>query len=188
MSIKQSKGSKDAALSRRSVMTSAVSAAASAGLVSAAAAQTGGGKPGVRFVQPDAIYQTATYTHVVEVVGPGRLIYTSGEQGRDRKGDLPADIRAQSIQLLENIKAALAAVGATFDNVIKVNVYMLDLRKHQPIWSEVKQQYVNKNAPPASTTVQVSALTREGALLEVEVVAALPALMARLRHPPSGPR
>jgi enamine deaminase RidA (YjgF/YER057c/UK114 family) len=158
-------------------MTSAVSAAASAGLVSAAAAQTGGGKPApnVRFLQPDAIYKTATYTHVVEVVEPGRLIYTSGEQGRDRNGDLPPDIRAQSIQLLENIKAALAAVGATFDNVIKVNVYMLDLRKHQPIWSEVKQQYVNKTAPPASTTVQVSGLTREGALLEVEVVAALPA-------------
>ena len=177
MSTKQSEGSKDAALSRRSVMTSAVSAAASAGLVSAAAAQTGGGKPapGVRFVQPDAIYQTATYTHVVEVVGPGRLIYTSGEQGRDRNGDLPSDIRAQSIQLLENIKAALAAVGATFDNVIKLNVYMLDLRKHQPIWSEVKQHYVNRDAPPASTTVQVSALTREGALIEVEVVAALPA-------------
>ncbi len=76
---------------------------------------------------------------------------------------------------MENIKAELAAVGATFDNVIKVNVYMLDLRKHQPIWSEVKQQYVNKSAPPASTTVQVSALTREGALIEVEVVAALPA-------------
>jgi hypothetical protein len=48
-------------------------------------------------------------------------------------------------------------------------------RKHQPIWSEVKQQYVNRHAPPASTTVQVSALTREGALLEVEAVAALPA-------------
>ena len=175
MSTKQSKVSKNAALSRRAVVTSAVSAAASAGLVSAAAAQTGG-KPGVRFVQPDAIYKTATYTHVVEVVGPGRLIYTSGEQGRDRKGDLPPDIRAQSIQLLENIKAALAAVGATFNDVIKLNVYMLDLRKHQPIWSEVKQQYVNKNAPPASTTVQVSALTREGALLEVEAVAALPAV------------
>jgi enamine deaminase RidA (YjgF/YER057c/UK114 family) len=175
MITKQSKGSKNAALSRRSVMTGAVTAAASAGLVSAAAGQTGG-KPGVRFVQPDAIYQTATYTHVVEVVGPGRLIYTSGEQGRARNGDLPPDIRAQSIQLLENIKAALAAVGATFNDVIKLNVYMLDLRQHQPIWSEVKQQYVNKNAPPASTTVQVSALTREGALLEVEAVAALPAV------------
>src|SRR5580704_13486700 len=105
MSTKQSKGAKDAAPSRRSVVTSAVSVAASAGLVSTAAAQGSGVKaaPGVRFVQPEAIYKTATYTHVVEVVGPGRLIYTSGEQGRDRNGDLPADIRAQSIQLLENI-------------------------------------------------------------------------------------
>jgi 2-iminobutanoate/2-iminopropanoate deaminase len=177
MSTEQPKSPQGAPLSRRSVMTSAVSAAASTGLISAAAAQTGAAKPpsNLRFVQPEVIYKTATYTHVVEIVGPGRLIYTSGEQGRDRNGDLPTDIRAQSIQLLENIKAALAAVGATFDNVIKLNVYMLDLRKHQPIWSEVKQQYVNKSSPPASTTVQVSALTREGALLEVEAVAALPA-------------
>jgi 2-iminobutanoate/2-iminopropanoate deaminase len=178
MNARQRKGSQGAPLSRRSVMTSAVSAVAGAGLVSAASAQTGaGGKPApnVRFVQPEAIYKTATYTHVVEIVGPGRLIYTSGEQGRERDGKLPSDIRAQSILALENIKAALAAVGATFDNVVKLNVYMLDLRKHQPIWSEIKQQYVNKNAPPASTTVQVSLLTREGALLEVEAVAALPA-------------
>jgi enamine deaminase RidA (YjgF/YER057c/UK114 family) len=177
MSAKQCKASKGAPLSRRSVMTSAVSAAASAGLISAAAAQTEGGKPApnVRFVQPDTIFKTATYTHVVEVVGPGRLIYTSGEQGRDRDGNFPADIRGQSIQALENIKAALAAVGATFDNVVKLNVYMLDLRRHQPIWSEVKQQYVNRNAPPASTTVQVPLLTRDGALIEVEAVAALPA-------------
>jgi enamine deaminase RidA (YjgF/YER057c/UK114 family) len=177
MSAKQRKGSGDAPLSRRSVMTGAVSAAAGAGLVSAASAQSGpGGKgaPNVRFVQPDTIFKTPTYTHVVEIVGPGRLIYTSGEQGRDRDGNFPSDIRAQSIQALENIKAALAAVGATFDNVVKLNVYMLDLRQHQPIFSEIKQRYVNKNAPPASTTVQVPLLTRAGALLEVEAVAALP--------------
>lgn len=177
MSAKQRKGSRDAPLSRRSVMTSVVGAAAGAGLVSAASAQTGlGGKPApnVRFVQPDTIFKTSTYTHVVEIVGPGRLIYTSGEQGRDRDGNFPSDIRAQSIQALENIKAALAAVGATFDNVVKLNVYMVDLRQHQPIFSEIKQRYVNKNAPPASTTVQVPLLTREGALLEVEAVAALP--------------
>ena len=177
MSAKQRKGSRDAPLSRRSVMTSVVAAASGAGLVSAASAQTGpGGKPApnVRFVQPDTIFKTSTYTHVVEIVGPGRLIYTSGEQGRDRDGNFPSDIRAQSIQALENIKAALAAVRATFDNVVKLNVYMVDLRQHQPIFSEIKQRYVNKNAPPASTTVQVPLLTREGALLEVEAVAALP--------------
>src|SRR5258708_27634185 len=140
MSMKQRKGSEGSPVSRRSVMTSAVWAAAGAGLISAASAQTGaGGKPSpnVRFVQPDTIFRTATYTHVVEIVGPGRLIYTSGEQGRDRDGKFPADIRGQSIQAFENIKAALAAVGATFDNVVKLNVYMLDLRKNQPIFSQI---------------------------------------------------
>ena len=59
--------------------------------------------------------------------------------------------------------------------MVKLNVYMLDLRKNQPIFSEVKQQYVNRAAPPASTTVQVPLLTRDDALVEVEAVAALPA-------------
>ena len=84
------------------------------------------------------------------------------------------DIRSQSIQAMENIKAALAAVGATFDNVVKLNVYMLDLRAHHRIFSEIKQQYINMKSPPASTTVQVPLLTRDGVLIEVEAVAALP--------------
>jgi enamine deaminase RidA (YjgF/YER057c/UK114 family) len=173
MGAKQTKS--PAALSRRSVIRNAATIAATAGLASAASAQSGAGKPNLRFVQPDTIFKTTTYTHVVEVVGPGRLIYTSGEQGRDRDGNFPSDMAGQSIQAFENIKAALAAVGATFDHVVKLNVYMIDLRKNQPTFSEIKQRYVNKSAPPASTTVQVPLLTREGALVEVEAVAALPA-------------
>ena len=176
MSRTQGKGSTSVALSRRALVRSAVSAAAATGLTSAAAAQTpAGGKAAAnaRFVHPDGLYQTPTYTPVVEVTGPGRMIYTSGEQGRDRDGKVLPDIRSQSIQTLENIKASLAAVGATFDHVIKFNVYMLDLQRDLPVFSEIKQQYVNNSAPPASTTVQVSQLTR-GALLEVEIVASLP--------------
>jgi enamine deaminase RidA (YjgF/YER057c/UK114 family) len=52
-------------------------------------------------------------------------------------------------------------------------VAWLDLEKSLPVFSEIKAQYVNTSAPPASTTVQVSKLTR-GALLEVEVIASLP--------------
>src|SRR5205814_1289901 len=85
------------------------------------------------------------------VTGPGRLIYTSGLQGRDKDGKLAPDIRAQSVQVLENIKNALAAVGATFDHVIKFNVYMLDLEKSLPGFSEIKRQYVNTSAPPPPT-------------------------------------
>jgi 2-iminobutanoate/2-iminopropanoate deaminase len=175
MKPKQGRDQKSAALSRRTVIQSAATIAATASVTAEASAQGSvGGRPNTRFIQPDTIFKTTTYTHVVEVTGPGRLIYTSGEQGRDRDGHFPADIAGQSIQAFENIKSALAAVGATFDNVVKLNVYMLDLRKHQPIFSEIKQRYVNKNAPPASTTVQVALLTRDDALVEVEAVAALP--------------
>jgi len=176
MRAKQRKTTGAAAVSRRSIVTSAAAAAASAGLIASASGQAGpGGKPShLRFVQPETIFKTTTYTHVVEVTGPGRLIYTSGEQGREPDGNFPSDIRGQSVRALENIKAALAAVGATFDHVVKLNVYLIDLRKNQPIFSEVKRQYVNKLAPPASTTVGVATLTREGALVEVEAVAALP--------------
>jgi enamine deaminase RidA (YjgF/YER057c/UK114 family) len=176
MSTTHPKSSKSAALSRRALVRSAVTAAAATGLTSAAAAQTAAGgtaAANTRFVHPGGLYQTPTYTPVVEVTGPGRMIYTSGEQGRDKDGKVLPDIRSQSIQTLENIKASLAAVGATFDHVIKFNVYMLDLQRDLPVFSEIKQQYVNNSAPPASTTVQVSQLTR-GALLEVEIVASLP--------------
>jgi enamine deaminase RidA (YjgF/YER057c/UK114 family) len=177
MRAKQRK-SPGAAVSRRSIVTAAAAAAAGAGLIASASGQgtpPGKGASHLRFVQPETIFKTTTYTHVVEITAPGRLIYTSGEQGREPDGNFPPDIRGQSIRAFENIKAALAAVGASFDHVVKLNVYMIDLRKNQPIYSEVKQQYVNKLAPPASTTVGVAALTREGALVEVEAVAALPA-------------
>jgi enamine deaminase RidA (YjgF/YER057c/UK114 family) len=176
MTTSHKKPSNPTALSRRALVHSAVTAAAAAGVTAPASAQNAAGdKPGsnTRFIQPGGTYQTPTYTHVVEVTGPGRLIYTSGEQGRDKDGKLAPDIRGQSVQVLENIKNALAAVGATFDHVIKFNVYMLDLEKSLPVFSEIKAQYVNTSAPPASTTVQVSKLTR-GALLEVEVIASLP--------------
>jgi enamine deaminase RidA (YjgF/YER057c/UK114 family) len=177
MRARQHNSTGAAAVSRRSIVASAAAAAASAGLIASASGQSApGGKSAshLRFVQPETIFKTTTYTHVVEIMGPGRLIYTSGEQGREPDGNFPPDIRGQSVRAFENIKAALAAVGATFDHVVKLNVYMIDLRKNQPTFSEVKQQYVNKLAPPASTTVGVPQLTREGALVEVEAVAALP--------------
>ena len=167
---------KPATLSRRALVHSAVTVAAAAGVAAPASAQTAaGGKPApnTRFIQPAGTYQTPGYTQVVQVTGPGRMIYTSGEQGRDKDGKLAPDMRGQSIQLMENLKAALAEAGATFDHVIKFNVYLVDMQRDMPVFSEVKAKYVSKTSPPASTTVQVSQLTR-GALLEVEVIASLP--------------
>ena len=67
----------------------------------------------------------------------------------------------------------LAAAGATFEHVVKVNNYLIDMA-HLPIYFEVRDRYVDTKAPPASTTIQISKLAREGALYEIEAIAVVP--------------
>ena len=136
----------------------------------------------VRFLNPKTISKPPGYTHVVEVTGPGRIVYIAGQLGMDVGGKVvgqAGDFRAQAIQVFENLKMALAEVGATFKDVVKTNNYIVDLKKHIPIFREVRDMYLGGPDLPASTTIEIPALAREGALLETEVVAMLPARAAK---------
>ena len=139
----------------------------------------------IRFIIPDALTKPPTYTQVVEVTGPGRTVYVSGQLATGRDGNLVSrDFRAQAFQVFENLTAALAAVGATFKDVVKINSYLADVA-HLPILREVRAGYLNAAALPASTTLGGSSFAREGALLEIEVVVALPVKAARASAKPS---
>jgi len=132
-----------------------------------------------RFLNPRTIAPPPGngYTHVVEATGPGRTIYIAGQLGLDPDGKLaggPGDFRAQAKQAFENLREALEAVGAGFEDLVKVNNYLIDVR-HLPILREVRGAYFSIAAPPASTTVAVTALAREGALFEIDAIAVLPA-------------
>jgi len=130
----------------------------------------------LRFLNPATMSKPPTYSHVVEITGPGRIVYIAGQLGLDASGKLvgaPGDFRAQAKQTFENLKLALAAVGATFDQVVKLNNYLTDI-SHLAIFREVRDEFINSSAPPASTTLQISRLALEKALIEVEAVAALP--------------
>jgi 2-iminobutanoate/2-iminopropanoate deaminase len=67
-----------------------------------------------------------------------------------------------------------AAVGASFENVVKLNNYIIDIGTNIAHYREVRDKYVNTAAPPASTTIGVPQLARPGALFEVEAIAVLP--------------
>jgi enamine deaminase RidA (YjgF/YER057c/UK114 family) len=132
--------------------------------------------PNIRFLNPETLSKPPGYSHVVEVTGPGRIVYIAGQLGLDRDGKCvgaPGDFRAQAVQAFENLKSALAAVGAGFEHVVKINNYLIDIG-HLGIFREVRDRYVNTANPPASTTVQISKFAREGALFEIEAVAVLP--------------
>ena len=129
--------------------------------------------PTARFVNPEAIHRPTGYTHVVEVTA-GRPVYVSGQVALDPSGAVvgEGDLRAQAVQVFENLRVALAAVGAGFDHVVKLNLYLLDAAQ-LPVVREVRDQYVNTRQPPASTAVEVTRLALDGLLVEVEAVAVI---------------
>ena len=126
----------------------------------------------IRFTNPETLAKPPSYTHVVEVVGACRTIHISGQLGIDLDGNVVGDFRAQAVQVFENLKAALASVGATFADVVKINYYVRDV-SHLADLRAVRDQHVSTAAPPASTLVEVSHLFREDVLLEVDAVAAV---------------
>src|SRR5215831_12600086 len=126
-----------------------------------------------RFINPQALGRPPGYTHVVEVTAPGRIVYIAGQLGVDRDGKVVGDFRRQAVQTFENLKTALAAVGAQFRHVVKFNNYLVD-RAHLPTFREVRDSYLAEKDRPASTTIAISGLAREGALIAVEAVAVLP--------------
>lgn len=131
----------------------------------------------VRYLNPESLSKPPGYSHVVEATGPGRIVYIAGQLGLDRSGKLvgaPGDFGAQAEQAFENLKNALAAVGATLADVVKINSYLTDIA-HLSTFREVRNKYINLSAPPASTLVAISKLAVEGALFEIEAVAVLPA-------------
>ena len=128
----------------------------------------------VKFIKSDTLPPSVGYSQAV-TVRSGSLVYVAGQVAMDPSGKLVGlgDFRAQAEQIFENLKAALAASGTSFDNVVKLNSYFVDI-KQAPVFREVRDKYINVTHPPVSTAVEVRGLVREEWLLEVEAIAVVP--------------
>jgi enamine deaminase RidA (YjgF/YER057c/UK114 family) len=132
--------------------------------------------PAVRFVNPPGLAKSPRYSHVAEVTR-GRLILISGQVAQDANGNLvgAGDMAAQTRQVFENLKVALAAAGASYKDVVKLTSFVVDISKNIDAYRQVRQEYLRGIAEsPTSTTVGVPALVRGDYLLEVEAIAVLP--------------
>jgi enamine deaminase RidA (YjgF/YER057c/UK114 family) len=127
-----------------------------------------------RFQNPSTMPPTRGYTHVVETRSPSRTIYIAGQLGMTADGKFAgADFNAQVVQCFENLKHALAAADASFEYVVKVTAFFIDIANIHT-YLEVRNRHVNAKAPPASTAIQISKLAHEGALFEIEAIAVVP--------------
>lgn len=124
---------------------------------------------------PDTMPKSAGYSQLAVVKG-GRVVLIAGQVALDKSASIVGkdDFKAQIQQVFENLKAAVEAAGGSFNDVIKLNAYFVDL-SHASEFREIRDKYINVENPPASTAIQVARLFRPEFLVEVEAVAVVPA-------------
>jgi enamine deaminase RidA (YjgF/YER057c/UK114 family) len=128
-----------------------------------------------RFINPLELSASPSYSHVV-VVSAGRAVHVSGQIALDGTGRVvgAGDLHAQTVQVFENLKAALAAADASFADVVKMTSFLVDLTPAKAqVVRDVRAQYLPAGHRPASTMVGVTGLVLPDLLVEIEVVAAL---------------
>ena len=120
-------------------------------------------------INPSNLAQPRGYTHVVKA---WNTVYIAGQVGRRPDGTLAgSDIGSQTDQVFQNLRAALASVGAGFENVTKITVFLTH-REDIPGFRTARDKHVT-GEPPASTLVLISGLAEPEFRVEVEATAVI---------------
>ena len=119
----------------------------------------------------DAPAAIGPYSQAIKV---GNLIFCSGQIPLDPKsGEMvgAGDVEAEARQVMKNISAVLAEVGASFANIVKATIFLADLGDFAKV-NAIYGSHFEGLSPPARSTIQVAALPK-GARVEIEVIASL---------------
>jgi enamine deaminase RidA (YjgF/YER057c/UK114 family) len=124
------------------------------------------------FASPSDLPSPFGYSHVVSIPG-GRLVWTSGQVGMTVDGEIVDGWEAQTRLAFENVGRALAAGGASWNDVVKLTYYVT-ATEHLGTVRSVRDEFVDTRTPPTSSLVRVAGLFRPDALIEIEAVAQVP--------------
>ena len=121
-------------------------------------------------MNPPGTSQPTAYTQLVRA---GKTLYFSGQAAVNEKGELigKGDMRAQVRQVYENLKSLLASQGATFDHLVKITIYTLNMDEFRKT-GDIREEYTGGRAP-ASTLLQIDRLASPDYLVEIEGIAVL---------------
>ncbi len=128
--------------------------------------------PEVEFLSPQSLPPTANYSHIAIVPAAARTIYISGQVPISADGSFvgKSDFEAQAMKVFENVGAALTEVGTDFSALVKIGMYVKDMRDLQTL-RRVRDQFISPERPPTSTLVQVSAFFDPDILFEMDAIA-----------------
>ena len=129
--------------------------------------------PDKRFINPPGLKPLGMYSNVACARG-GTVVLVSGQVSVDSQGKVvgKGDIEAQAVQVFENLKLALEAAGGTFEDVLKLTIFIRNLTPEaRKAVMGVRSRYISPANPPAATMVGIDRLVEDDLLVEIEAVA-----------------
>ena len=125
-------------------------------------------------MQPAGLVVSPAFSHVAVVPAGASTIYVGGQNGIDETGSVvSSDAAEQSLRAVENARTALAAAGASLDDVISWTVLIHQDADLRAAYGAVASTLARTGAPPLVTAAIVAGLGVPGALIEVAAVAAV---------------
>ncbi len=130
----------------------------------------------VEFINPETLNKNPAFTNVVTVSGPVKTIYVGGQDAVDASGAIigKGDLAAQTVQILKNIEAALAAGGARLEHVIKWNLYVVQGQSLRVGFEAFQRVWGNRQNPPTISFMFVAGLAHPDFLAEMDAIAVVP--------------
>jgi 2-iminobutanoate/2-iminopropanoate deaminase len=125
-------------------------------------------------------FAKSSFSELVSVTGPGKFLFLSGIGAEDESDPagaalFPGDMAAQCSYAFDKARRLLARHGASMSDIVKITAYLTDIRD-RPAYQKCRAE-VFSGAPalPAHTLLVVSNLARPGMLVEIDIIAAVPA-------------
>lgn len=126
-------------------------------------------KARIEHINPDGLFRSPAFSQAVAVSGKGTTVYIGGQNAVNASGEVvgASDLAAQTRQVMENIRIILAECGATFADVVKMNIYIVQGQDATEGYAAA-QPFFDAGAPPAITAAFVAGLARPEFLVEVD--------------------
>lgn len=130
----------------------------------------------IKHINPEGLSKNPAFSQVVTTQGNGKTIYIGGQDAVNAAGEIigKGDLAAQTEQVMINLQTALSACEATFDNLVKLSIYIV---QGQDLYSglQASQQYLGDlENPPAISVLFVAGLANPDFLVEIDATAFIP--------------
>lgn len=130
----------------------------------------------IKHINPDSLMKNPAFSQAVVIEGNGKTIYIGGQNAINANHEIigKGDIQSQTRQVMENIRIALKECEATFDNIVKLNIHIVQ-GQNVLLAFQASQSYLESAInPPAITVLIVSGLANPDFLIEIDAIAFIP--------------